>query len=172
MTYLGFRRNQELQVYQDYFWYWRFSPKKVDEFVGNINYRKLVRKSLRAKSKFRSHSQKIIFANILSIDRHRRSSKGRLDLENRQNQLSWSATRKQPKFEAKWGGLKTLLARTQEESAVKYFLINQFIKGSTSGLMMNSYLNDNLEDKKCYFSLGSFSTKRNLYLDWKLHFIF
>ena len=60
--------------------------------------------------------------------------------------------------------LKTSLARTQEESGVKYFPINQFIKGSTSGLVMNSYLNDNLEDKQCYFSLGSFSTKRNLNL--------
>ena len=48
---------------------------------------------------------------------------------------------------------------------VKYSPINQFIKGSTSGLVMNSYLNDNLEDKQCYFSLGSFSTKRNLNLD-------
>ena len=56
------------------------------------------------------------------------------------------------------------LTRTQEESGVKYSPINQFIKGSTSGLVMNSYLNDNLEDKKCYFSLDSFSTKRNLNL--------
>ena len=56
------------------------------------------------------------------------------------------------------------LARTQEECGVKYFPINQFIKGSTSGLVMNSYLNDNLEDKQCYFSLDSFSTKRNLNL--------
>ena len=47
-----------------------------------------------------------------------------------------------------------------------------FIKGSTSGLMMNSYLNDNLEDKQCYFSLASLATKRNLNLGWKLHFIF
>ena len=47
---------------------------------------------------------------------------------------------------------------------VKYFPINQFIKGSTSGLVMNSYLNDNLEDKQCYFSLDSFSTERNLNL--------
>ena len=36
--------------------------------------------------------------------------------------------------------------------------INQFIKGSSSGLVMNSYLNGNLEDKKCYFCLDSFST--------------
>ena len=55
--------------------------------------------------------------------------------------------------------------RTQEQSGVKYFQINQFIKGSTSGFVMNSYLDDNLEDKQCYFSLGSFSTKRNLNLD-------
>ena len=55
-------------------------------------------------------------------------------------------------------------ARTQEECGVKYFPINQFIKGSTSGLVMNSYLNDNLEDKQCYFCFGSFSTKRNLNL--------
>ena len=42
--------------------------------------------------------------------------------------------------------------------------INQFIKGSTSGLVMNSYLNDDLENRQCYFSLDSFSTKRNLNL--------
>ena len=42
--------------------------------------------------------------------------------------------------------------------------INQLIKGSTSGLVMNAYLNDNLEDKQCYFGLDSFSTKRNLNL--------
>ena len=47
----------------------------------------------------------------------------------------------------------------------KIFPINQFITGSTSGLVMNSYLDDNLEDKQFYFSLGSFSTKRNLNLD-------
>ena len=51
-------------------------------------------------------------------------------------------------------------ARTQEESGVKYSPTNQFIEGSTSGLVINSYLNDNLEDKQCYFSLDSFSTKR------------
>ena len=64
----------------------------------------------------------------------------------------------------KCGGLKSSLARRQEESRVKCSLINQFINGSTSGLVMNSYLNDNLEDKQCYFSLVSFSTKRNLNL--------
>ena len=47
---------------------------------------------------------------------------------------------------------------------VKHSPINQFIKDSTSGLVMNSHLNDNLEDKLCYFSLDSFSTKRNLNL--------
>ena len=57
-----------------------------------------------------------------------------------------------------------MLARTQEESGVKYSPINQVIKGSTPGLVMNSYLNDNLEDKQCYFSLDSFSTKRNVNL--------
>ena len=57
-----------------------------------------------------------------------------------------------------------MLARTQEKSGVKYSRINQLIKGSTSCLVMNSYLNDNLEDKQCYFGLDSFSTKRNLNL--------
>ena len=52
----------------------------------------------------------------------------------------------------------------RKKCGVKYSTINQFIKGSTSGLVMNSYLNDNLEDKQCYFSLGSFSSKRNLNL--------
>ena len=47
---------------------------------------------------------------------------------------------------------------------VKYSPINQFIKGSTFGLVMNFYLNDNLEDKQWFFSLDSFSTKRNLNL--------
>ena len=64
------------------------------------------------------------------------------------------------------------VARTQEESEVKYSPINQFIKGSTAGLVMNSYLNDNLEDKQCYVSLDSFSTKRNLNLGRKLRFTF
>ena len=43
MKYLGFWRNQELQVYQGYFWYWRFSPKKVDAFIGEINCRRVRR---------------------------------------------------------------------------------------------------------------------------------
>ena len=36
---------------------------------------------------------------------------------------------------------------------------------------MNSYLNDNPEDKQCYFSLDSFSTKQNLILRWKLRWV-
>ena len=54
----------------------------------------------------------------------------------------------------------------------KIFPDKSIYKGSPSGLVMNSYLNDNLEDKQCYFSLGPFSTKRNLNLDSKLRFIF
>ena len=45
-------------------------------------------------------------------------------------------------------------------------------KGSTSDLVMNSYLNDNVEDTQYYFSLVSFSTKRNLNLGSKLHSVF
>ena len=45
-------------------------------------------------------------------------------------------------------------------------------KGSTSELVMNSYLNDNVEDTQYYFSLVSFSTKRNLNLGSKLHSVF
>ena len=45
-------------------------------------------------------------------------------------------------------------------------------KGSTSDLVMNSYLNDNVEDTQYYFSLVSFSTKRNLYLGSKLRSVF
>ena len=37
--------------------------------------------------------------------------------------------------------------------------------GFSPSMAANSYLNDNLEDKQCYFSLGSFSIKRNLNLD-------
>ena len=40
MNYLGFWRNQEFQVYQDYFWYWRFSLKEVDKFIGGVNCRR------------------------------------------------------------------------------------------------------------------------------------
>ena len=45
-------------------------------------------------------------------------------------------------------------------------------RGSTSDLVMNSYLNDNVEDTQYYFSLVSFSTKRNLNLDSKLRSVF
>ena len=72
--------------------------------------------------------------------------------ENRQNQFFSVDNLKQAKFDVKSGVLKTSFARKQEESGVKYSAINQFIKGSTSGL----------EDKQFYFSLDSFSTKRNL----------
>ena len=41
--------------------------------------------------------------------------------------ISWSATSKKTKLEAKSGGLKTSLPLTQEESGVKYFPINQLI---------------------------------------------
>ena len=43
-------------------------------------------------------------------------------------------------------------------------------KGSTSDLVMNSYLND--KDTQYYFSLVSFSTKRNLNLGSKLRSVF
>ena len=48
-------------------------------------------------------------------------SKGHLDLE-KIDKINFRGRRlgKQPKFEAKSGGLKTSLARTQEESGVKY----------------------------------------------------
>ena len=75
----------------------------------------------RATSRFRGHSQKTIFANILSIDMHKEVtkrgvvcfSKGRLDLE-KINKINFRGPRleKQKKFEAKKGGLKTSLART------------------------------------------------------------
>ena len=45
-------------------------------------------------------------------------------------------------------------------------------KGSTSDLVMNSYLNDNVEDTQYYFSLVSFSTERNLNLGSKLRSVF
>ena len=45
-------------------------------------------------------------------------------------------------------------------------------KGSTSDLVMNSYLNDNVEDTQYYFNLVSFSTKRNLNLGSKLRSVF
>ena len=40
VKYLGLRRNQELQVYQDYFWYWRFSPQKSGWIYWEINCRR------------------------------------------------------------------------------------------------------------------------------------
>ena len=45
-----------------------------------------------------------------------------------------------------------------------------YIKGSTSGLVMNSYLNGNLEDKQCYFSLDYFSTITKFKLRLKVGF--
>ena len=41
---------------------------------------------------------------------------------------------------------------------VKYSPINQFIKGFSPSMAVNSYLNDNVEGKQFYFSFGSFST--------------
>ena len=70
------------------------------------------------------------------------------------------ATWKQPKFEAKWGGLKTSLARKKEESVVKYSPINQFIKGFIPSMAVNSYLNDNVEGEQFYFSFDSFQLNK------------
>ena len=56
------------------------------------------------------------------------------------------------------GVLKTSLARKQEDSAINQFKLIYKLKGSNCGLVMNSYLNDNLEDKQ-FFSLDSFSSK-------------
>ena len=53
---------------------------------------------------------------------------------------------------------------------VKYFPINQFIKGFIPSMAVNSYLNDNVEGKQFYFSFGSFSTQRSLNLDLKSRF--
>ena len=54
-------------------------------------------------------------------------------------------------------------ARTQKgrKSGVKYSTINQFIKGFSPSMAVNSYLNDNVEGKQFYFSFGFFfnSTK-------------
>ena len=55
---------------------------------------------------------------------------------------------------------------------VKYFPINQFIKGFSPSMAVNSYLNDNVEGKQFYFSFGSFSTQRSLNLDLKSRFNF
>ena len=47
------------------------------------------------------------------------------------------------------------VARTQK-GRKRGKIFSQFKKGSTSGLVINSYLSDNLEDKQCYFSLVLF----------------
>ena len=49
-------------------------------------------------------------------------------------------------------------ARTQkgEKRLVKYFPINQFIKGFSPGMAVNSYLDDNLQGKQFYFSFDFF----------------
>ena len=51
---------------------------------------------------------------------------------------------------------------------VKYSPINQFIKGFSPSMAVNSYLNDNLEGKQFYFTFGSFSTQRSLNLSLNL----
>ena len=65
-------------------------------------------------------------------------------------------------------------ARTQKgrKPGVKYSPINQFIKGFSPSMAVNSYLNDNVEGKQFYFSFGSFSTQRSLNLDLKSRFNF
>ena len=55
---------------------------------------------------------------------------------------------------------------------VKYSPINQFIKGFSPSIAVNSYVNDNVEGKQLYFSFGSFSTQQNLNLDPKSRFDF
>ena len=55
---------------------------------------------------------------------------------------------------------QTSLARTWEESVVKYSPINQFIKGFSPSMAINSYLNDSAEGEQFYFSFGSFSRER------------
>ena len=60
----------------------------------------------------------------------------------------------------------------KEESVVKYSLINQFIKGFSPGMAVNSYLNDYVEGKQFYFSFGSFPTERSLNLGLKSRFNF
>ena len=49
-------------------------------------------------------------------------------------------------------------ARTQKgrKPGVKYSTINQFIKGFSPSMEVNSYLNDNVEGKQFYFSFGFF----------------
>ena len=55
---------------------------------------------------------------------------------------------------------------------VKYSPINQFIKGFSPGMAVNSYLNDYVEGKQFYFSFGSFPTERSLNLGLKSRFNF
>ena len=55
---------------------------------------------------------------------------------------------------------------------VNYSPINQFIKGFSPRMAVNSYLNDNVERKQFYFSFGSFSTQQSLNLDLKSRFNF
>ena len=64
-------------------------------------------------------------------------------------------------------------ARTQKgRKRGRYSPINQYIKGFSPSMAVNSYLNDNVEGKQFYFSFGSFSTQRSLNLDLKSRFNF
>ena len=60
----------------------------------------------------------------------------------------------------------------KEESMVKYSPINQFIKGFSPGMPVNSYLNDYVEGKQFYFSFASFPTERSFNLGLKSRFNF
>ena len=100
----------------------------------------------RAKSKFRGHSQKIIFAHILSIDRHkwvtkrgevyfwiwRKSTKSIFVVRDLRTSKIWGKMRRSQNFARTHTGRK----RGKISKFVKYFPMNQFIKGSTSGLVM------------------------------------
>ena len=55
---------------------------------------------------------------------------------------------------------------------LKYSHINQFIKGFSPSMAVNSYLNDNVEGKQFSFSFGSFSTERSSNLGLKSRFNF
>ena len=68
---------------------------------------------------------------------------------------------------------QTSLARTQEEIVVKYSPINQFLKGFSPSMAVNSYLNNNVEGEQFYFSFGSFLTERSSNI-WRVlfHFFF
>ena len=85
-------------------------------------------------------------------------SKGLSDLEKVDEINLVGDLKKKTKFAVKPGVLKTSLASKEEESRVKYSSISQCMEGFTSVLVMNSYLNDNVEDKHFYFNLDSFST--------------